>query len=185
MSHTSAEYQQDQSHTVTCLCFCKCDVIKGGGVDIQLGVWFPHHKSRVTLINFFEILSTYVYIFVQLRLCKYLGISVTRVYILSSNRAVVEGILPCAFPGCWGQHRSLPRVLPGFWVRAAAIVTPGLSISPSLLLPSLLRNVGASHTEWSCNLNVGFTKYNVTTAYLSTWKIPKLPSLEWWASARL
>lgn len=69
-------------------------------VYIQLRVWFPHHKSHVTLIHFLEILSTYVYIFFQLWLYKYLDISVTDVYIFSSNRAVVEGILPCPFPWC-------------------------------------------------------------------------------------
>lgn len=65
---------------------------------MQPGLRFPYHKSHVTLIYFFEILSTYVYIFFQLQLCKYLDISVPRVCVLSSNWAVVEGILPCAFP---------------------------------------------------------------------------------------
>lgn len=44
-----------------------------------------------------EILSTYVCVSFQLWLCKYLDISVTLVYILSSNWAILEGILPSSF----------------------------------------------------------------------------------------
>lgn len=94
-------------YMVTCLYFYKCDVLKGEQFTVQLGVWFPHHKSHVTLIYFFEILSTYVYIFFQLWLCKYLVISVTGIYILSSKWAVVEGILPCTFPWCWPCPKSI------------------------------------------------------------------------------
>lgn len=125
--------QQNVNMLVSCmvprLCCCRCDVLKGGTVYIQRGVWFPHHKSRVTLIDFFEILSTYVYIFFQLWLCKYLDISVTCVYVLSSNRAVVEGILPRAFPRCWpcrGQSCHSPKVPPGFLPGAAGIATLAL-----------------------------------------------------------
>lgn len=63
-----------ESYMVTCLYFCKCDVLMGEQFTVQLGVWFPHHKSHVTLIYFFEILSTYMCIFFQLWLCKYLVI---------------------------------------------------------------------------------------------------------------
>lgn len=111
------------TRSVSCgylLCFCKCDVLKGGIVYIQLGVWFLHHKSHVTLIYFFEILNTYVYIFFQLWLCKYLDISVTHVYVLSSDWTVVKGILPCTFPWCWPCLKSImwcsPRILAeGSW----------------------------------------------------------------------
>lgn len=74
--------------------------VGGGRVYIQLGVRVLPHKSHVTLMNFPEILSTYVYVSFQLGLCKYLDISVTLVYILSSNWAVVEGILPWPFLWC-------------------------------------------------------------------------------------
>lgn len=94
-------------YMVTCLYFSKCDILKGEQFTIQPGVWFPHHKSHVTLIYFFEILSTYVYIFFQLWLCKYLVISVTVIYILSFKWAVVEEILSCTFPWCWPCPRSV------------------------------------------------------------------------------
>lgn len=131
----------------TCLCFCKFDVLKGGAVCIQLGVWFPHHKSHVTLICFLEILNTYVYIFFQLWLYKYLDISVTHVYILSSNWAVVEGILPALPPSpphqawlAWSQLHCIPKALPGFLPGAADIIIldPCQSLTPSVLLLSSL-----------------------------------------------
>lgn len=56
---------------------------QGETVYIQLRVWFPHRKSHMTLIYFVEMVSTYVYIFSQLWVYKYLDISVTHVYILS------------------------------------------------------------------------------------------------------
>lgn len=72
---------------------------KGGAIYIRLGAWFPHHKSNVTVIYFFEILSTYVHIFFQLWLCKYLDISVTCVYILSSSRQLLKESCHAPSPG--------------------------------------------------------------------------------------
>lgn len=65
----------------------------GGGVYIQLGVWV-HHPSHVTLMNFPEMLTTYMLVSFQLWLCKYLDISVTLVYILSSNWVLLKEFFP-------------------------------------------------------------------------------------------
>lgn len=130
----------------TCLCFCKCDVLKGGAVCIQLGVWFPHHKSHVTLICFLEILNTYVYIIFQLWLYKYLDISVTHVYILSSNWAVVEGILP-ALPPSTPTRPGLREV--------NCIAFPRLyqdSCQGQLTLSSLILVKASPHQSFFCPL---------------------------------
>lgn len=141
---------------VTCLCAYRSDILKGGTVCSQLGVWFPHHKSHVTLIYFLEILSTYVYIFFQLRLCKYLDISVTHVYILSSNRPVVEGILPCPFFWCWPCLKSTvfssqgsTRILAeGSWRYHPCSLSKPHSDHPFLLWPSLLCYFSVSCAEF-------------------------------------
>ena len=83
------------------LCVSLSNVSVGGeNIHIPLGAWLLCRKSHVTLMYFPEILSTYVYVSFQLWLCKYLDISVTLVYILSSNWAVLEGILPSSLLCC-------------------------------------------------------------------------------------
>lgn len=137
---------------VTCLRACKSDVLKGGAVYGQLGVWFPHHKSHVTLIYFLEILSTYVYIFFQLRLCKYLDISVTHVYILSSNRAVVEGILSCLKSTVFSSQGSTRILAEGSWHHHPC------SLPFSFFFDASLCHFSVSSSEFGWNQEVGFTK---------------------------
>lgn len=117
--HLNKILTRSVSYVFTCY---KCDVLKEEIVCIQLGVWFLHHKFQVTLICFFEILYTYVFIFFQLWLYKYLDISVTHVYVLSSDRIVVKGILPCTFPWCWPAWSQSCDVLQDFLPRAAGII---------------------------------------------------------------
>lgn len=122
----------------------------------------------MTLIYFLEILSTYVYIFFQLRLCKYLDISVTHVYILSSNRTVVEGILPCPFSWCWPCLKSTVFSSQGstriraegssHYYHPCSLLKPH-SAHPFVLWPSLCY-FSVSYAEFGWNQEVGLTKYN-------------------------
>lgn len=165
--NTSIEYYQDLSLKWLIACVSKNGVFKGGGIVCsQLGVWFPHYKSHVTLIYFLDILSTYVYIFFQLRVCKYLDNSVTHVYILSSNWAVVEGILPCPFFWCWlcikstvfsSQSSTRIHAEDSCCYHPCSLLKPH-SAPRFLLWPSLLCYFSVSHAEFGWNQEVGLTK---------------------------
>lgn len=97
-------------------------------VYIQLGVWFPHHKSHVTLIYVLEILSTYMYVFFQLWLCKYLNISVALfIFYLPTEQSLKESCpsLFCDAGLAWNPGNCVPHVLWGLFLRIVDIIILG------------------------------------------------------------